>query len=90
MATVGAMAAVAVALTFVVASWFIVHPEAFVSPGPTLRPVSVGCSPMTCSSIVRRSSVPYVGHPNSCGKCLIIWLCRVHSLMLSLILSPKV
>ncbi len=68
MTTVRAMAGVAVALTFVVACWFIVHPEAFVSPGPTSRPMSIDCGPGCWSSVVRRNSVPYVGHSNSCGK----------------------
>ncbi len=68
MATVRAMAAVAVALTLVVACWFIVHPEAFVSPGPTLRHVSIGCGPGPWTSVARRNSVPYVCHPNLCGK----------------------
>ncbi len=66
------MAAVAVALTFVVACRFIVHPEAFVSPGPALRDVSIGCGPGPWPGAVRRNSVPYVYHPSSCGKVVDI------------------
>ncbi len=68
MATVRAMAGVAVALTFVVACWFIVLPDAFVSPGPTSRPMSIDCGPGRWPSVVRRNSVSYEGHSNLCGK----------------------
>ncbi len=63
-----AMLGVDVTLTYVVACWFILLPEAFVSPGPNPRPMSIDYGPGRWQSIVRRNNVPYVGHSSSCGK----------------------